>query len=382
MDAIAPSRAPDARIDRNDDTLMVRLSGDWTMSTSQRAERALSPMPDDDLPADVAFSFADVGSVDSAGAWIIHLARAKAEAAGRKVRLAHCTPELRSLLDQVVRYHSTPYEKPSVPPIVIRALTEIGRTSVVVWRDALQLVSILGVLGTRLAVMFSFTHRLRTVSILSNFDKACRGAVPITMLMSFLIGLIITQQGGFYLRTFGADLFTVDLVGVLVLREIGVLLAAILVAGRSGSAFTAEIGAMRMREEVDALQVIGVDPVEVLVVPRLIALILALPVLAFLSDIAALAGAILVAWSYLGIPPDLFLQRLNEAVTPLEFWIGIAKAPFMALIIGLVACNEGLKVRGSTESLGRRTTSAVVKAIFLVIVVDGLFAIFFAAIGL
>ncbi|MEM0908310.1 MAG: ABC transporter permease, partial [Pseudomonadota bacterium] len=145
---------------------------------------------------------------------------------------------------------------------------------------------------------------------------------------------------------------------------------------------TAEIGSMRMREEVDALHVLGLDPVEVLVVPRLIALMLALPVLAFLSDIAALVGAALITWAYLGITPDLFIQRLQEAVTPLEFYVGIAKAPFMALIIGLVACSEGLKVGGSAESLGRHTTSAVVKAIFLVIVVDGFFAVFFAAVGI
>ncbi len=162
----------------------------------------------------------------------------------------------------------------------------------------------------------------------------------------------------------------------------GVILAAILVAGRSGSAFTAEIGSMRMQEEVDALHVIGLDPVEVLVVPRMMALIIALPLLTFLSDLAALVGAALISWAYLGITPDLFLQRLNEAVTPVEFYIGIAKAPFMALIIGLVACSEGLKVGGSAESLGRHTTSSVVKSIFLVIVVDGVFAVFFGAIGI
>ena len=198
------------------------------------------------------------------------------------------------------------------------------------------------------------------------------------MLMAFLIGLIIAQQGGFYLQQFGADLFVVDLAGVLILREIGVLLAAILVAGRSGSAFTAEIGSMRMREEVDALNVIGLDPVEVLVVPRLMALILALPILTFLSDIAAIAGAMIVTWAYIGITPDLFFQRLDQAVSPTEFFVGLAKAAVHGgSSSAFVACNEGLKVGGSAESLGRHTTIAVVKSIFLVIVVDGLFAIFF-----
>jgi phospholipid/cholesterol/gamma-HCH transport system permease protein len=200
-------------------------------------------------------------------------------------------------------------------------------------------------------------------------------------LMSFLIGLIVAQQGGFYLRQFGAGVFVVDLIGVLVLRELGVLLTAIMIAGRSGSAFTAEIGAMKMQEEIDALRVIGLEPLEVLVLPKMMALILALPVLTFIADISALLGAILISWTYLGITPVNFIARLHEAVSPHELYIGLIKAPFFAIIIGLIACMEGLKVGGSAESLGLRTTNSVVKAIFMVIVVDGVFAIFFASIG-
>lgn len=381
MDAIAPTGKPEITVDHHEYGLVVKLSGDWTMATSREAERAIEDLPSE-FPRHVEFCFKKVGAVDSAGAMLVHKMRAYAEYKGRQVILANCTRELRTFIEQIERFVPAPYEKPKRPYLVVRALIEIGRTMALVGRDAVQLLAILGIFGTRLATIFSFTHRMRAVSILSNFDRTCRGAVPIVMLMSFLIGLIIAQQAGFYLRAFGADLFVVDLSGVLILREIGVLLAAILVAGRSGSAFTAEIGSMRMREEVDALNVLGVDPVEALVVPRLMALMLALPVLAFLSDIAAIAGAALISWFYLGITPDLFFQRLDEAVSPLEFYVGIAKAPFMALIIGLVACNEGLKVGGSAESLGRHTTSAVVKAIFLVIVVDGAFAIFFAAVGI
>lgn len=381
MDAIAPLGTPSARLEQHGEALTVRLAGDWTMATSRAGEAALEPMPRP-YPRAVTFDCAGVGAADTAGAWLIHRERARAEYEGRRVSLRNCPEELEFLLSQIERHVPAPEERPRRPYAIVRTLAEIGRNMTVIGRDGLSLLSILGIFGLRLVTMFSFTHRLRGVSILSNFDRTCRGAVPIVMLMSFLIGLIIAQQGGFYLRTFGADLFVVDLSGVLILREIGVLLAAILVAGRSGSAFTAEIGAMRMREEVDALHVLGVDPVEVLVVPRLMALMLAMPILAFLSDIAALLGALLISWAYLGIGPDLFIQRLDEVITPLEFYIGLAKAPFMALIIGLVACNEGLKVGGSAESLGRHTTSAVVKSIFLVIVVDGLFAIFFATIGI
>ena len=206
-------------------------------------------------------------------------------------------------------------------------------------------------------------------------------AVPIVVLIRFLIGAIIAQQGIFHFRKFGADAYVVDMVGILVLREIGVLIA-IMVAGRSGSSYTAELGSMKMREEIDALRTMGLDPVEVLMLPRVLALVIALPILVFLGSLAALYGAGLVTWLYGGMSPDIFISRLQEAVSVTHFKVGIIKAPFMALVIGVVACSEGLRVKGSAESLGLQTTTSVVKSIFLVIVLDGLFAVFFASIGM
>jgi phospholipid/cholesterol/gamma-HCH transport system permease protein len=198
--------------------------------------------------------------------------------------------------------------------------------------------------------------------------------------MSFLIGCIVAQQGAFQLRFFGASLFTVDLVGILTLRELAPLLTAIMVAGRSGSAITAELGSMQMREEIDALRVMGLDPVNVLVLPRVLALVIAVPLLSFLAVLATLAGAMLTLWIYVDIPPVSFLQRLRDAVDFSSLWSGLIKAPFMALIIALIACAEGMAVRGSAESLGTHTTASVVKSIFMVIVVDGIFAVFYGAI--
>jgi len=172
------------------------------------------------------------------------------------------------------------------------------------------------------------------------------------------------------------------MVGILVLREIGVLIVAIMIAGRSGSAYTAELGSMKMREEIDALRTMGLDAVEILLLPRVIALVLALPLLAFVGSMAALYGGGVVAWLYAGMSPDIFIARLREAISLTHFKVGLIKAPFMALAIGVVACAEGLQVRGSAASLGLRTTSSVVKSIFLVIVLDGLFAVFFASIGM
>jgi phospholipid/cholesterol/gamma-HCH transport system permease protein len=200
------------------------------------------------------------------------------------------------------------------------------------------------------------------------------------MLMSFLIGAIIAQQGAFQLRYFGAEIFVVDLVGILQLREIGVLLTAIMIAGRSGSAITAEIGSMKMREEIDALKVIGLNPIGVLVFPRLVALTVVLPLLTIVANFSALYGASVVAWTYSGITFDVFTTRLHDAIDYSTVASGMIKAPFMALIIGIVSAVEGMKVGGSAESLGRHVTAAVVKAIFVVILVDALFAIFYSAI--
>jgi len=207
-------------------------------------------------------------------------------------------------------------------------------------------------------------------------------AVPIIVLMSFLIGGIIAQQGAFQLRRFGGEVYAVNLAGILVLREIGVLLTAIMIAGRSGSAITAEIGSMKMREEVDALHVIGLNPISVLIFPRLVALTIALPLLTFVSNLAALLGAMLTLRLYSGISFANFLQGLQQSIDLFTIFAGLIKAPFMAIIIGLVASAEGLKVGGSAESLGLHVTAAVVKSIFLVILLDGIFAIFYASIGL
>jgi phospholipid/cholesterol/gamma-HCH transport system permease protein len=206
--------------------------------------------------------------------------------------------------------------------------------------------------------------------------------VGIILLITFVVGCIIAQQGLFNFRRFGAEDYVVSLVGILTLREIGLLLVAVMIAGRSGSAYTAELGSMKMREEIDALRTMGVDPAEVLILPRVLALVIALPILTFLGSLAALFGGGLVAWLYGGMSPLIYLTRLHDAVSFNDFLVGMIKAPVVALVIGIVACAEGMRVRGSTESLGRQTTSSVVKSIFLVIVLDGFFAVFFAAIGI
>src|SRR5680860_797311 len=222
---------------------------------------------------------------------------------------------------------------------------------------------------------------IRPVSIVHHIDMMGFRAVPIIILMSLLLGAIVAQQAAFQLRLFGLEVWASDFSAASLLREIAVLLTAIMIAGRSGSSMTAEIGAMKMREEIDALKVIGLSPIGVLVFPRLVALTIALPLLTFIADMAALVGAALVLRFYSGVPFEEFLARMRTYIDLETIFAGLIKAPFMGFAIGLMAAVEGMKVEGSTESLGRHTTASVVKGIFLVILIDGFFAIFFAAIN-
>ncbi|MBN9250899.1 MAG: ABC transporter permease, partial [Mesorhizobium sp.] len=247
--------------------------------------------------------------------------------------------------------------------------------------DFLAAMNILGATIRGAQMKLGRGHAVNPAAIFNQIDRMGVGAIPVVLLMSAIVGAIVAQQGAYQLSYFGADIFVVDLVGVLVLREMGVLLTAIMIAGRSGSAITAEIGSMKMREEVDALKVIGLNPIGVLVFPRLVALVIALPCLTIMANFASLGGGMLAAWLYSDIPPAAFIDRLRVAIDLSTIFAGLIKAPFMAMIIGTIASVEGMKVGGSAESLGQHVTASVVKSIFVVIVLDGLFAIFYAAIN-
>jgi phospholipid/cholesterol/gamma-HCH transport system permease protein len=288
----------------------------------------------------------------------------------------------RSLLEQVRDVNQQVPTPPSKAHGLLSVFEAFGRMGVGITDALVVFASMLGMLGHAVARALRHPKELRLTSVVHHLYRVGWQAVPIMLLITFLIGCIIAQQGIFHFRKFGADIYVVDMVGILVLREIGVLIVSIMVAGRSGSAYTAELGSMKMREEIDALRTMGFDPIDVLVLPRVIALVCALPVLAFMGSMAALYGGGLVAWLYGGMSPAIFIARLKEAISITHFEVGMIKAPFMALAIGMIACSEGLRVRGSAESLGLQTTTSVVKSIFVVIVLDGVFAMFFASIGM
>jgi len=360
--------------------MVLSIAGDWTVETVSAALASVT----DHVSAGrrLTFDGRELGRFDTAGAWaLVGLAR-QLEESGGSATFSGFSPSASALLTEIGSLGREELPAPSKPNIITWTLEEIGRGAAEIVCDGYALLAMLGEAAAAFANVLVLRRRMRWPALFNNISRTSIQAVPIIGLMSFLIGMIIAQQGGFYLSTYGADILVVDLVGVLTCREIGVLLTAIMIAGRSGAAFTAEIGSMKMREEVDALKVLGMSPVEVLVLPRLIALIIALPILTLVSDLAALAGAWVVGLYYIGIPTDVFLDRLRSALSLSHVLIGFAKAPFMAAIIGLIAAVEGMKVKGSAESLGEQTTSAVVKAIFMVVVTDGVFAMVFAMIGI
>ncbi|MCC7347873.1 MAG: ABC transporter permease [Variibacter sp.] len=364
-------------------TLTFAASGAWVAEHAHALERLVDAAAGEAGGAGPTVLQAEgITSLDTYGAWLIErLARGQA-ARGRDLAIVGLAPHYHGLIDQVRETNRAAAQQRARGAAWLRGLESVGRRT----EEALQSLSIflhmLGAVGLAVARVSLHPARFRLTSTVHHLDRVGWRAVPIVLLITFLIGAIIAQQGIFHFRKFGADDYVVDLVGILVLREIGVLIVAIMVAGRSGSSYTAELGSMKMREEIDALRTMGFDPVEVLILPRVLALVCALPILAFLGAMSALYGGLLVAWLYGGMSPAIFIDRLREAISVTHFEVGMIKAPFMALAIGVVACSEGLRVKGSAESLGLQTTTSVVKSIFLVIVLDGVFAMFFASIGM
>ncbi|MCK1389085.1 ABC transporter permease [Bradyrhizobium sp. 21] len=362
--------------------LALCATGTWTASFAPVLERMVADA--EKLaggPQSIFIDVSEVAKLDTFGAWLIERLRRSLTQGAVEAQIAGLSANYSSLVDEVRRVRATPVTDSSTITIT-GMLEQIGRAVAGVGGTVAGLIDMLGAVLAAGARTLIHPRSFRMTSTVHHLEQVCWRAVPIVVLITFLIGCIIAQQGIFHFRRFGADIFVVDMLGVLVLREIGVLLVAIMVAGRSGSAYTAELGSMKMREEIDALRTMGFDPIEVLVLPRMLALVLALPILAFLGAMAALYGGGLVAWLYGGVDPEAFLLRLRDAISIDHFIVGIVKAPVMAAVIGIVACVEGLAVQGSAESLGQHTTASVVKGIFFVIVMDGVFAIFFASIGM
>ena len=361
----------------------LALSGSWNADHASALERVIDGAVAEKGKAGpirrLVIECGVIVGLDTLGAYLIHKLRTQLTEGGVEIVLHGLRPEQETLLKEA---SYTPARTTLAPQgnSAYHLLADVGEAVVVAGRDLGNGVAFFGAVVSAMGRLFIGRARLRLPSVVTQLERVGLRGVPIILLISFLVGAIIAQQSIFQLRTFGTVHFVADLLGILVLRELAVLLTAIMIAGRSGSSFTAELGSMKMREEIDALETMGLDPLEVLVLPRIIALIIALPLLTFLSSMAGIAGGAVVAFVYGGVSSEVFFSRLQGAIGFNTFMVGMIKAPFMALVIGLIACIEGFAVRGSAESLGAHTTASVVKSIFIVIVVDGLFAMFFAAI--
>ncbi len=362
--------------------LKLAGAGAWTARNAKALEATISAETKrSGAISEVDIDMGRVERLDTFGAWLLERLVRAFSARGCATKVEGLKANFRPLVDEVhgVKLEPAGRRKPNRFAAALVAIGQGTSTGAEVLRN---FVNMLGAVFIALGHVAARPKRFRFTSMVHQLDSVGWRGAPIIVLITFLVGAIIAQQGIFHFSKFGADIYVVDLVGILVLRELGVLVVCIMVAGRSGSAYTAEIGSMKMREEIDALRTMGFDPVEVLILPRILALVIGVPILTFLGSLAALYGGGLVCWLYGGIDPGIFLQRLHEAISIEHFEVGIIKAPFMALVIGVVSAMEGLNVKGSAESLGLQTTASVVESIFLVIVLDGLFAIFFASIGM
>jgi phospholipid/cholesterol/gamma-HCH transport system permease protein len=364
--------APSIEIDPSD-AASARLSGEWTLHHAEAVGDALRGVPEHVR----RFDASAIARLDSLG--VLQLLRHVARR-GLNDDALHFREDHRALV-QVIEDVKDGRPKAKKPYGVAAALERLGRAVHDNAREVVALVSFLGETLSKLMRTVAQPRRLRVIATVFHMEQVGLDAVPLVALLSFLVGAVIAFLGSNILADFGASIYVVELVSIAFLREFAVLLTAIILAGRTASAFTAQIGSMVSREEVDAIRTLGLDPVDLLVIPRLLALIVMLPLLTFIAMLAGLLGGMVVCSTSLGIPPQAFLGRLHETMELRHFLVGMTKAPIFALAIGLIGCLEGLQVSGSAQSVGERTTSSVVQTISLVIVFDAIAAIWFMHMG-
>jgi phospholipid/cholesterol/gamma-HCH transport system permease protein len=365
----ADTRSPPQWSVDPEDPARLRLSGRWTLRYAHEIGESLRETPDGVRALDAT----GVERLDSVGVLQLlrHAHRNDLDFAEFSFRDDH-----RALVDTIEDVHDDRPERKKEYGFT----AALGRLGFAVHDNAKEVVALVGFFGQSLLALLRLLReprRFRLTSTVYHMEQVGLDAVPLVALLSFLVGAVIAFLGANVLRDFGATIFVVELVSVAFLREFGVLLTAILLAGRTASAFTAQIGAMVSREEVDAIRTLGLDPIDLLVLPRLLALLLMLPLLTFLAMIAGLAGGMVIGALSLDIPPEQYLNRMQDTMKLRHFWVGMSKAPVFAVVIALIGCLEGLQVKGTAQSVGERTTSAVVQSISLVIIIDAMAAMWF-----
>lgn len=369
------------KIDQKLDITTIVLDGSLTLGDARALNQHLSGIQLKSKQY-VVIDGQNLQSIDTAIALIIRKKMQAWQAQGIHVALQGFNQKVSDIMAFVDKHCQYRMPPKIVRPSMISVLEDIGVATEKIIKNFTQLIAFSGLVMERFLLTLRHPSRLRITPLVAQLDQIGFRALAIVGLITFLIGAVIVNQGAFYLRQVGADVFTVDLLSITMLREFGILLTAVIVAGRSGSAFTAQIGSMQLNEEIDAMKTLGMNPIDVLVLPRILALVLIMPLLAFYADLMGLLGGALTAWFTLEVSPVAFIQRFEEAVTVSSFYVGILKAPFFGIMIGLSGCYEGMCVRGSAEKLGFHTTRSVVQSIFLVIVMDAVFAMIFTALDI
>ncbi|MBK5526551.1 ABC transporter permease [Pseudomonas sp. TH06] len=372
-----------AQLDTSISPARLRVSGDWTLAHYAELKH-LTEKLHGQYDTTTSIDLNGLGALDTAGASLL-VELLGSERLGKSAEHPDCTISQadRALLQTVYRSLTdfcVPVKEPEVS-VSVQLLTRIGRAVDTVWQDTLQVLGFIGLILETIARGLFRPKRWRITPMIAHIEQTGLDAAPIVALLTFLVGAVVAFLGATVLASFGATIFTVDLVGFSFLREFGVLLTAILMAGRTASAFTAQIGSMKANEEIDAIRTLGLDPVELLVVPRVLAMLVALPMLTFLAMLCGIIGGGVVCAVSLGISPAMFLSVLQADIGIQHFLVGLVKAPIFAFLIATIGCLEGFKVSGSAESVGAHTTSAVVQSIFVVIVLDAVAALFFMEMG-
>lgn len=368
---------PGFALERSGEETVLRLTGDWTVATLQTVEAAFGKAR---LPDGAGIDVTALGKLDTAGAFLIDRLLRASNAYPPRLIGDHASAA--SLIEQV-HAAADPCEPP--PPRThgfVDLLERVGRGTVAVFREVTATLAFLGETMFTIARLIVQPWKLRWTSIVAVMEEAGLNAMPIVAFLTFFVGMVVAYIGATTLRDFDLEIFTVELIGYSMLREFGVVLTGIVLAGRTNSSFTAQIGTMKMRQEIDAMQTLGLKPMDVIVAPRVIAMVVMTPILSFVATLAGIAGGIMVGWTSLDINPGLFIERMRASVPLDQFWIGMSKAPVFGLVVALIACRQGLLTGGSVQSLGHRTTTSVVQAIFAIIVIDALFAIFYMELGI
>lgn len=382
MTKTAEFSAPIVEVVSQKDAIVFKVYGMWLAKTARDAELICEELLKKGFPKTLFFDLAQFEDFDTSGIWLLQRTIQAFEHKGHHVKIQNPSKTFLTLSSRLEPYKPSFEKAPKSPSFFGSRLAYIGKTSIDLTFLARDLIIFLGQVTVGFFLVFLHPQRLRLTSIVVHMERFGVNAIPIISLISMALGLVLAYQGEEQLRRFGAEIYTINLVSISVVREVGILITAILVAGRTGSSITAQIGIMKINQEVDALNTLGLSPMEVLIIPRILALILIMPCLAFIADLAGLLGGGIMVVLSLDVSPELYIYRIAEAVTIGGFWIGIIKAPLFGAIIGVVSCFEGMRVKGTAESVGICTTRSVVEGIFLVTLADALLSVFFSKVGI